>query len=265
MIPDTIYTGDNVETLRQFPDACIDLVVTSPPYDNLRTYGGHTWDFEGVARELTRVLKPGGVIVWVVADATVKGSETLTSMRQAIHFKDVCGLRVHDTMIYQKVNPVPNEVGYRYQAAFEYMFVFTKGKPATFNPLKVPCVMFGKVKPKRDGKQFRQADGSMKASHGLKYNKPEKFRHNIWQYTLTGAREHPAAYPEALARDHILSWSNEGDVVLDPFAGSGTTCLAARDAGRKYVGIEINPEYIEIINRRLGLANDKLTHGGENQ
>jgi site-specific DNA-methyltransferase (adenine-specific) len=252
-----------------WPDDCIDLVVTSPPYDDLRTYGGHSWDFPAVARELTRILKPGGVIVWVVGDATVDGSETLTSMKQAIHFREVCGLNVHDTMIYQKVNPVPNEVGFRYQAAFEYMFVFSKGKPVAFNPLKVPCVMFGKVNPKRDGKQFRQADGSMKAAHGLKYNKPEKFRHNIWQYTLTGAREHPAAFPEALARDHILSWSNPGDIVLDPFAGSGTTLKAAKELGRRWVGIEVNPAYVELCRQRtaqgvlpLYTENPKVQIGG---
>lgn len=237
-----------------WPDDCIDLVVTSPPYDNLRTYNGtlNDWTTEkwqAIIRELFRVTKQGGVVVWVVGDSTINGSETGTSFRQALYAMD-CGFRLHDTMIYQKVNPVPNEVGFRYQAAFEYMFVFSKGKPAAFNPIKVPCVMFGKVKPKRDGKQFRQADGSMKAAHGLKYNKPEKFRHNIWQYTLTGASEHPAAFPEALARDHIVSWSNPGDIVLDPFAGSGTTLKAAKELGRRWVGIEVNPAYVELCRQR---------------
>jgi site-specific DNA-methyltransferase (adenine-specific) len=137
------------------------------------------------------------------------------------------------------------------------MFVFSKGKPAAFNPLKVPCAMFGKVKPKRDGKQFRQADGSMKAAHGLKYNKPEKFRHNIWQYTLTGAREHPAAFPESLARDHILSWSNPGDVVFDPFLGSGTTGKMALLEGRRFIGIEREPNYFQIARRRIEDALSK--------
>ena len=253
MTPDTIYTGDNVATLKTFPDACIDLVVTSPPYDNLRTYGGHTWDFEGVARELTRVLKPGGVIVWVVADATVNGSETLTSMRQAIHFKDVCGLRVHDTMIWNK-----NETNFpdtnRYYQAWEYMFVLSRGTPKAVNRLSDrPNKSFGRIRIGTD----RNTDGTTRRS----YAKPVKqtgVRMNLWErYGEKGAirKEHPATFPLDLARDHILSWSNEGDVVLDPFAGSGTTCLAARDAGRRYVGIEINSEYVEIINRRLGLAN----------
>lgn len=255
MTPDTIYTGDNVATLKTFPDACIDLVVTSPPYDNLRTYGGHTWDFERVARELTRVLKPGGVIVWVVADATVNGSETLTSMRQAIHFKDVCGLRVHDTMIYRKENPVPLTHN-RYEQAWEYMFVLSKGRPAKFNKLLRPAKCAGS---KSGGGTFMQtADGTFTSANKKGVVAAEVGKHNVWDFPVGGEKNgHVAVYPLALARDHILSWSNEGDVVLDPFAGSGTTCLAARDAGRRYVGIEINAEYVEIINRRLGLANDQ--------
>lgn len=255
MTPDTIYTGDNVATMKHWPDACIDLVVTSPPYDNLRTYGGHTWDFDGVARELTRVLKPGGVIVWVVADATVNGSETLTSMRQAIHFKDVCGLRVHDTMIYRKNSYVPLNHA-RYEQCWEYMFVMSKGAPNKWNPIRIPCVTAG-TKRWRGNEKQREASYAMRAVKEHTEVKRDKPASNIFTYDVgkNERTEHNAPFPLDLARDHILSWSNEGDVVLDPFAGSGTTCLAARDAGRRYVGIEINPEYVEIINRRLGLAN----------
>jgi DNA modification methylase len=241
----TIITGDNVAVLQTFSDACIDLVVTSPPYDNLRTYGGHSWDFEGVARELTRVLKPGGVIVWVVADATVNGSETLTSMRQAIHFKDVCGLRVHDTMIYEK-SGVAFPDSNRYLQNTEFMFVLSKYKPKTVNlirdrPNKYVGTMGGN---KRGGLCTR-------AEYGIRWN--------VWRYANgrdnsskdREAYKHPAIFPDALARDHILSWSNEGDVVLDPFAGSGTTCVAAKKLNRNYIGIEINSEYVDICEKRL--------------
>jgi len=241
----TIITGDNVAVLQTFSDACIDLVVTSPPYDNLRTYGGHSWDFEGVARELTRVLKPGGVIVWVVADATVNGSETLTSMRQAIHFKDVCGLRVHDTMIYKK-SGVAFPDSNRYLQNTEFMFVLSKYKPKTVNlirdrPNKYVGTMGGN---KRGGLCTR-------AEYGIRWN--------VWRYANgrdnsskdREAYKHPAIFPDALARDHILSWSNEGDVVLDPFAGSGTTCVAAKKLNRNYIGIEINSEYVDICEKRL--------------
>lgn len=227
MTPNTIYTGDNVETLRQFPDACIDLVVTSPPYDNLRTYGGHTWDFEGVARELTRVLKPGGVIVWVVADATVNGSETLTSMRQAIHFKDVCGLRVHDTMIWEKAAMLPTQD--RYYAVWEYVFIVSKGKPKALN--------FIEDKPNVNGGRVQKKDSVINKGQRIKgsgtfVRKEVGRRTNIWRTPLgKNPTGHPAPFPLDLARDHILSWSNEGDVVLDPFAGSGVA-----------LGLVVNPE-----------------------
>ena len=256
--PVRLMLGDCLERMKEIDDGSVDLTVTSPPYDNLRTYNGnnalwgeHVW--KAAIKDLYRVTKDGGVVVWVVGDATINGSETGTSFKQALHAMD-CGFRLHDTMIYQKVNPVPNEVGFRYQAAFEYMFVFTRGKPKSFNPLMVPCAMYGKAKPKRDGRQFRQVDGTMKASHGLKYNKPEKFRHNIWQYTLNGAREHPAVFPEKLAHDHIISWSNPGDTVLDPFMGSGTTGVACVKTKRDFIGIEIDPDYFAIAERRIAEA-----------
>ena len=246
---DTVILGDNVTTMREFSDACIDLVVTSPPYDNLRTYGGHTWDFNGVATELTRVLKPGGVIVWVVGDATVKGSETLTSMRQAIHFKDACGLNVHDTMIYASDKPPLTHN--RYEQCWEYMFIFSKGRPKTWNPVLRKADNPGG----KSGKFVQRRDGGFEAAHTDTRTPENVLERNIWSYTTGHERNgHPAVYPLALARDHILSWSNPGDVVLDPFAGSGTTCVASRENARHYVGIEVNLTYVEICNRRLGIA-----------
>jgi site-specific DNA-methyltransferase (adenine-specific) len=243
-----IVCGDNVATMATFPDASIDLVVTSPPYDNLRTYGGHSWDFEGVANQLWRVIKPGGVVVWVVADATVNGSETGTSFRQALRFMEI-GFRLHDTMIWDKENStMPDAV--RYFQSWEYCFVFSKGSPRVFNAIK-------DRKNTKSGQAFvgtiRQKDGTTKqgpsgivADFGSRFNlwrvSPEKSRHD---------RSHPAVFPEPLARDHILSWSNEGDIVLDPFSGSGTTAKMAKHNGRRFIGIDINPEYCEIAEKRL--------------
>lgn len=245
-----VVTGDNVAVLSTWPDACIDLVVTSPPYDNLRTYGGHKWDFDGVSRELTRVLKPGGVIVWVVADATVGGSETLSSMRQAIHFKDVCGLRLHDTMIYASDKPPLTHN--RYEQCWEYMFVFSKDKPSRWNPITRKAENPGG----KSGKFIHRRDGVFEAAHTNKRTPENILERNIWSYSTGHERNgHPAVYPLLLARDHILSWSNEGDTVLDPFSGSGTTCLAAKQNGRQWVGIEINPEYVAISNKRLATGN----------
>lgn len=253
---DSVICGDNCEVLAGMPAEIVDLVVTSPPYDDLRTYGGHSWDFERLAGELTRVLKPGGVIVWVVADATVNGSETLTSMRQAIHFKDVCGLNVHDTMIYAKHNPPPSGSG-RYYQAWEYMLVLSKGKPKTFNVLmedrRNEC---GDKRTHRKKSFERDKNGETKVSdYKIRDRVP---RRNLWTYLVNGgsctgdkvAHDHPATFPEAIPSDHIQSWSNPGDVVLDPFTGSGTTLKAAKELGRRFIGIEINPEYVEICHKR---------------
>lgn len=256
---DQIICGDNCDVLGTFPRDCIDLVVTSPPYDDLRTYGNHAWDFYGVAWQLKRVLKPGGVIVWVVNDATVDGTETGTSMRQALHFQSI-GLRLHDTMIYAK-DACPFPETNRYYPSFEYMLILSKGKPSTTN------LIADKVNNRageQGGHSQREADGSIqpisKRKHGgVHIVKEFGVRRNVWEYSPgygkstadKVAYEHPAIFPEALARDHILSWSNEGDVVLDPFSGSGTTAKMAKHNGRRFIGIEINPEYVEISKKRL--------------
>lgn len=252
---DQIICGDNCEVMRQMPSESIDLVVTSPPYDDLRTYGGHSWDFYGVAWNLKRLLKPGGVVVWVVGDRVIEGSETLSSLLQAIHFKSI-GLRVHDTMIYQKEIYLPKNDD-RYEQAFEYAFVISKEKPRTFNAIMERCAKAGQ---KIRACTQRQSDGQTSTLGGDgKAYKDEKPRPNVWSY-CTGynhstkdaiAFQHPATFPEALARDHILSWSNPGDVVLDPFSGSGTTAKMAREAGRRFIGIEVNQEYVEISRKRL--------------
>lgn len=252
---DKIVLGDNCEVMRTLPSESIDLVVTSPPYDDLRTYGGHDWDFYGVAWNLKRLLKPGGVIVWIVGDRVIDGSETLSSMAQAMHFKSI-GLRLHDTMIYQKEIYLPKNDD-RYEQAFEYSFVISKGKPRAFNAIKQPCLKAGQM---RQSSTQREKDGTVSTLHGDgKAYKDEKPLPNVWSYRVgnnhstkdKSAFEHPATFPEALARDHILSWSNEGDIVLDPFSGSGTTAKMAKHNGRRFIGIEVNPEYVEIAEKRL--------------
>ena len=259
-----IVCGDNTEVLSGFPAECVDLVVTSPPYDDLRTYGGHSWNFETLAAQLVRVLKPGGVIVWVVADATVNGSETGTSMRQALHFLDACGLRLHDTMVYQTSKPPMNDR--RYQAAWEYMFVLSKGEPKTWNPIKMPTKHAGE---KVSG-TYWNTDGTMKPRHGRNPVADESVRENVWRIVERPGNGHPAPFPESLAKDHVTTWSNPGDVVLDPFSGSGTTCKAAKELNRQWCGIEINPDYCKIAEARLSQdvlqletcamrPNDKLT------
>ena len=249
----TIYHGDNIATMQAvIADDSIDLVVTSPPYDNLRTYGGHSWDFEGLAAELWRAIKPGGVVVWVVADATVDGSETGTSFRQALHFKEI-GFRLHDTMIYQVPGAGAKGSNLSYWQVFEFMFVLSKGRPNSINLLrdkrnkKAGSVSTSGGKQHSVGTRLHKPGGTVIADVGI--------RDNVW-VVLSGnngddATAHPAPFPEALARDHILSWSNEGDTVLDPFSGSGTTAKMARLMGRRAIGIEVNQDYCDIAVERL--------------
>ena len=242
----SVLHGDCLELMKDIPDNYIDLTVTSPPYDNLRTYNGsldwgeHVW--KPVIQELYRVTKDGGVVVWVVGDATIKGSETGTSFKQALYFKEI-GFNLHDTMIYAKQNPVPYHHN-RYNPQFEFMFIFSKGTPKTFNPIQE------NTKGYKTGK-YRYPNGELKKANTPIINKT-KMLNNIWFYVVGGkGNNHPASFPEKLAEDHILSWSNEGDIILDPMAGSGTTLKMAKKNNRNYIGIEISKEYVEIINKRL--------------
>lgn len=248
---DIIITGDSKEVLKTFPPDCIDLTVTSPPYDNLRDYHGYTFDFESIAQELYRVTKVGGVIVWIVNDATINGSETGTSFRQALYFMQ-CGFNLHDTMIFEKTNPI-SLTHNRYEQYFEYMFVFSKKRLAIFNPILEKCIGRNKSKNREKAK----ISAAMRSRKEVTTTKQYKYAGNIWEYPVgvsgdTG--DHPAPFPEELARDHILSWSNRGDLILDPFCGSGTTCKEAKLNGRNYIGIEISPEYSLLAEKRVKKA-----------
>jgi site-specific DNA-methyltransferase (adenine-specific) len=245
-----VICGDCLEVMKDIPDKSIDLTVTSPPYDNLRDYNGYTFDFEGIANELYRVTKDGGVVVWVVGDATIKGSETGTSFKQALYFKEI-GFNLHDTMIYDK-GYAPNPSNVRYNQSFEFMFIFVKGKILKFNPIKE-----GRTTVGNRISTIRLKDGTTKKEERLLNS--DRTKRNIWHIDNGFMRsskdkisfKHPATFPEKLAEDHILSWSNEGDTILDPMAGSGTTLKMAKKNNRNYIGIEIAPEYIDIINKRL--------------
>lgn len=246
-----IYNMDCVEGMKMIEDGSIDLTVTSPPYDNLRKYNGFSFDFESVAKELYRVTKDGGVVVWVVGDSTINGSESGTSFKQALYFKEI-GFKLHDTMIYMKKTPPLTHK--RYEQEFEYMFVFVKGKIKTFNPILIPKKYMDKRKNKAFG---RNKDNSHDL--GFSSKKEMRIKGNIWEYLVGGGKstkdkiafKHPAIFPDKLAEDHILSWSNENDVVLDPFMGSGTTAKMAILNNRNYIGFEISEEYCKIAKERI--------------
>ena len=243
---------DCLSFMKKLDDCCVDLTVTSPPYDNLRKYNGYYFDFENIAKELFRITKDGGVVVWNVNDATINGSETGTSFRQALFFMD-CGFNLHDTMIWVKDGGGAIGSNKCYTQNFEYMFVLSKGKPKSVN------LIYDKPNGsyKQNNTALHKQSGRRKPSGEIKVEirKPPKEyskRNNWWYIPVVGGKTgHPAVFPERLAKDHIISWSNIGDVVFDPFLGSGTTAKMAIETGRKFLGCEISEEYCEIIKNRL--------------
>jgi DNA modification methylase len=245
-----LMLGDCVDRMAEIEAGSVDLILTSPPYDNLRAYAsGSAFDFEGTADQCRRVLKTGGVLVWVVGDQTVDGSETGTSFRQALHFKAI-GLRLRDTMIYRKANPFHTGDRSHYQGSFEFMFVLTKGKPRTIHILTTPCHQAGKV---YRTSRHREGGGDLKVLDGAaRPIRETKARPNVWTYFRRGKGSgHPATFPLQLAVDHILSWTNPGDLVLDPFVGSGTVLEACLKTGRRGIGIDISPDYLALVERRI--------------
>lgn len=249
-----LICGDCLEEMKKIEDDYIDLTVTSPPYDDLRNYNSNI-NFELVAKELYRITKPGGVVVWVIGDKVEKGSKTLSSYKQALLFKEI-GFNVYDVIIYEKTSPSAPHKN-RYFNSFEYMFVFSKDKPKTINLLKDRKNKYAGTYSGVVTK--REKDGTLTTKEKKLINE-YGIRTNIWSYAVGNnkstrdkiAFKHPAIFPEKLAEDHILSWSNENYIVLDPFMGSGTTGKMCKLLNRDFIGIEISKEYFEIATERIG-------------
>lgn len=243
-----VYNENCLDTMKRMENEFVDLTVTSPPYDNLRKYNGYSFDFEDIADELYRITKKGGVLVWVVGDQTLKGNESGTSFNQALYFKQI-GFNLYDTMIYRKKNYIPL-THKRYEQEFEYMFVFSKGKPNTFNPIMVECKNKGKETKRTFYHTNDQNEPTQENSPGNVRSYKQKG--NVWDIaTNSKVKGHPAQFPEQLANDHILSWSNDGDIVYDPFCGSGTTPKMAIVNNRKFIASELSKEYCDITHERL--------------
>ena len=265
-----IIQGNCVDILNDFSSDCVDLTVTSPPYGLIREYNGFSFDYQLIADQLYRITKPGGVVVWVTNDQTVDGGESLCSFQQILYFVNTSGFKLHDTMIWQKMGVSFPSKG-RYTQIFDYMFVLSKGKIKTFNPIcDLPKLWEGswgklRVRNKDGSLTDRNLENEGKAVSGRDDTGHYGFkqRTNIW--TITNGRnfatpdkiahKHPALFPEKLANDHILSWSNEGDLILDPMCGSGTTCKVAKKLNRNYIGIDISQEYCEIAESRINLID----------
>ena len=252
-----LILGDCIEEMWKMQDKVIDLTVTSPPYDNLRTYEGSLqWNediWQSVIKQLYRITKDGGVVVWVVGDATIKGSETGTSFKQALYAKEV-GFNLHDTMVWCKTKMPQNHN--RYEQGFEYMFIWSKGKPKTFNGIRDKKNVEAGATAHAS---YRDKDGIVKKTSSFNKTKIAEFglRTNLWFIKpCLGSKDrhgHPAPFSEDLAHDHIISWSNEGDTVFDPFLGSGTTGKMAKQLKREFIGIECVPEYLEIAKKRINV------------
>jgi DNA modification methylase len=252
---DSIHCGECSAMMAALPDDCIDLWITSPPYGEMRAYNGYTFDFEPIAKQLYRVTKPGGVGVWVVADETKNGSESGESFRQALGFMAM-GFNLHDTMIWQASGVGAKGSNKAYWQAFEYMFVFSKATPKAIN--RIADVV--NKNPGHQNTPTKSAVGRKRTGHATKTH---SVRTNVWTYDTISIRwdvgsKHPGAFPEALARDHILSWSNPGEIVLDPMIGSGTSASAAQKTGRRWLGFDISQEYVELARRRVDLARVPL-------
>ena len=246
-----IYNENCLDTMARMPDGFVDLTVTSPPYDNLRNYNGYSFPFEDIAKELFRITKDGGVVVWVVGDATVKGSESGTSFRQALYFKEI-GFNLHDTMIWKKISPYQHKN--RYIQSFEYMFIFSKGFKQQANLIKDRKNKWAGTQIHGTERQVNGVTKNLSAKQKAKKVKDFGARYNIWDISPVKTNRgdsHPAMFPEQLANDHILSWSNENDLVYDPFMGSGTTAKMAILNKRNWVGSEISKEYCEIAEKRI--------------
>lgn len=257
-----LHLGECIDYMSTMEPNSVDLTVTSPPYDDIRNYKDNlNWDFDTfkcVASDLFNITKEGGIVVWIVGDATKNGSESGTSFKQALYFKQI-GFNLHDTMIYQKNNYMPLNHN-RYDPCFEYMFVFSKGKPKTFKPLLVKCKTAGAAYnyQGRTSSSTEEKGAAMRQRDEDKITKSHKYRGNVWLYdtgkykgSLDDIWQHPATFPEKLAEDHILSWSNENDLIFDPFMGSGTTGKMALKNNRNFIGTEIVPEYYKIAEERL--------------
>jgi len=250
-----ILKGDCLELMENIEDKSIDMIITSPPYDDIKNYNYNlNWNFgifKLISNEMNRVLKDGGVIIWVVNDKTQNGSESLSSFKQVIFFNEL-GLKLYDTMIYKKLNYTPL-THRRYEQEFEYMFCLSKGIPKTFNPIKIKC-KYGGTKSRGSPSFYKSNNDNLTKINKYIINN-EKIKGNIFEYntgSLTNIKlNHPAVFPLELVNDQIISWSNENDIILDCFAGSGTTAIACINTNRNYILMEKEEKYIDIINDRI--------------
>lgn len=251
-----VYCGDCVKLMKLLPDSTIDLVVTSPPYDKIRDYNGSIhFDLHKTGQEIFRVLKSGGIAVMVIQDQTKNFGKSLTSFKTIIDWCDNIGFKLFETIIYRKNGSEGVWWTKRFRVDHEYMPIFLKGKkPQYFNkePLKIPSKHGGKV---MTGSGSRKTNGETQKTVTRAINF-KKCRGTIWNYLMAGdknplKRKHPAVFPDKIPYDFIQCFCPEEGIVLDPFAGSGSTLVMAKKLRRSFIGFDIVPEYCELARERL--------------
>jgi DNA modification methylase len=256
------HCAESSVALKKLPDNCIDIVVTSPPYDRIRDYNGFECNLHNIGEQLSRVLKDGGIIVMVIQDQTKDFGKSLTTFRTILDWCDNFNLKLFETVIYKKHGAEGAWWTKRFRVDHEYIPVFLKGKrPAYFTKehLKIPSKHAGKT---MTGCATRLTNGSTLKSKKLKIN-PTKCRGTIWDYVTCGdggklKHEHPATFPDKIPVDFIETFCPPGGIVLDPFMGSGTTALAALNLGRNFLGFDISNEYVSLANKRVDLEYDTV-------
>lgn len=260
-----IFEGDCKEVLADLPDACIDLIVTSPPYADQRqnTYGGISADkyvewFLPIGAQLQRVLKPSGSFILNIKERVVAG-ERHTYVLELIMALRAQGWLWTEEYIWHKRNCHPGKWPNRFRDAWERCLHFTREKKFAMYQDEVMVPMgdwrhsrlrkLSTTDKKRDNSRVESGFGKKVVNWvGRERAYPTNVLHMA---TECANKQHSATFPMELPAWFIRLFTKVGDVVLDPFIGSGTTAVAAAQLGRQYVGVEINPEYIEIARQRL--------------
>lgn len=252
---DKVHCMECVEGMEMLPDDCVDLVVTSPPYDAVRKYNGFAFDLHQTGAQIHRVLKDGGIAAMVIQDQTKDFGKSLTSFRTIIDWCDSFGFKLFECVIYRKNGSEGAWWKHRFRVDHEYIPLFLKGdRPAYFDkqPLRVPSKHGGKV---MSGSGNRRTDGATNGTVRREIN-ATKCRGTIWNYLMAGdknplKRKHPAVFPDAIPSDLIQCFCPPGGIVLDPFIGSGSTAVQALKHERHFIGFDISQEYCDLCNQRL--------------
>ncbi len=268
-----LYQGDCLELLTMMDDSSVDLIVTSPPYadQRKRTYGGIAPDkyvdwFSPIAEQLLRVLKPSGSFVLNIKEKVVNGERHTYVLELILKMRELGWLWTEE-YIWHKKNSFPGKWPNRFRDSWERCLHFTKNRKFAMyqEAVMVPVGDWKNERLKKLSSRDMMRDESRVGSgfgknisnwQGREMAYPTNVLHMA---TECGNKGHSAAFPEVLPEWFIRLFTTEGDVVLDPFAGSGTTLVAASRLSRKSVGFELLDEHCQVAKERLGLERKRLT------